>query len=212
MRVGWFLLAAALPCAVAGQSVGHDLESAGKDFLHVWAAPGRLDSNDLPVLGVLAAGTALFIRLDQPVNDWFNDHPASFAVKVLTPFREGHPASFLGRSFVLAGGSMLLYGAGWAFDSRNLRDAGMGCASAALSATTIRSLVNHIVGRERPRLGHGPFRFELFTSSWNKHSFPAGHAAHLMSCVAFWNERFDLGAAEPALYAIAGGVALARMA
>jgi hypothetical protein len=53
MRVGWFFLAAALPCAAAGQGVGHDLENAWKDFLHVWAAPGRLDSDDLPVLGVL---------------------------------------------------------------------------------------------------------------------------------------------------------------
>src|SRR5262245_58495724 len=133
MRVGWFFLAAALPCAAAGQSVGRDLENGGKDFLHIWAAPGRLDSNSLPVLGVLAAGTALFIRFDQPVYDWFTDHPTSIAVKVLTPFGEGNPASVLGRSFVLAGGSALLYGAGWAFDSRNLREAGTGCASAALS-------------------------------------------------------------------------------
>ena len=33
-----------------------------------------------------------------------------------------------------------------------------------------------------------------------------------MGCVTYWNERFDLGPAEPVLYALAVGVGLGRVA
>jgi hypothetical protein len=38
------------------------------------------------------------------------------------------------------------------------------------------------------------------------------HAANVMPCVSYWNERFHMGAAEPVLYTVALGVGFGRMA
>jgi hypothetical protein len=47
---------------------------------------------------------------------------------------------------------------------------------------------------------------------WMMRSFPAGHFANGLACVSYWNNRFKLGAAEPALYALAAAIGIGRLA
>src|SRR5688572_27187371 len=180
-------------------------------MVYIWKAPTRLSGSALPALGAVAGGTAVLMLVDQPIYSWTQSHPRALPVRIITPLREGHALNLLGRSYVLAAGSALLYTAGWAADSHDLREAGMGCISAAFSASLSRSVFNSVIGRMRPRFERGPFVFDLFHRNWDKRSFPGGHAAHAMSCMAFWNERFDLGIAEPALYAVAAAVGWSRV-
>lgn len=189
-----------------------ELNNGLKDVLNVWSAPGRLDRGDLEGMAALVGATGIALLLDEPVMDWLRGHPASWPVRLLAPFREGQPLNLLGRSYFLTGTSAALYLAGVLDGDVDLRNAGRGCASAVIATTLSRHLLARLLGRTRPRDGRGAFVFQPFAwGDWEMRSFPGGHGANAMSCVTFWNRRFDLGAAEPALYGLAAAVGAGRM-
>lgn len=208
--------AAALMIGAAGavgQSVGRDLENGIRDVLHIWTAPSRVGSEAiLPVLTV--AGTmATLMLVDESVYHWLQDRPDALPNRILAPFGENSPLNLAGRNKVLLPGSALLYIAGQLFDSPDLRDAGIGCASSAFSTAASRTYLSRLIGRARPSVGTGAFDFRpLSFNDWERRSFPGGHAAHLMSCVSFWTRRYEVGLAKPVLYALAMGVGWARVA
>jgi hypothetical protein len=200
-----------VPVPGFGQA-GRELNNAVKDVLHVWSAPAHLDASDLPGVATLIGATGVALLVDEPLLSWLRDHPGSLPVKVVTPFREGEPLNVIGRSFLLGGASAVLFVAGMVADDVDLRNAGRGCATSVAATTFSRHLVARMLGRTRPRHNHGAFTFRVFAwGDWHMRSFPGGHAANVMSCVTFWNRRFDLGAAEPVLYAVAGAVGAGRM-
>jgi membrane-associated phospholipid phosphatase len=127
-------------------------------------------------------------------------------------FGESSPLNLLGRTFVLQTVSLAMYAAGHAFDEPDLRAAGFGCTASNVSTTLSRGAISLLLGRQRPREGGGPYVLEpLAFGDWSMRSFFGGHAANIMSCASFWNHRFDLGAAGPAVYAAAGLVGGARV-
>jgi membrane-associated phospholipid phosphatase len=205
-------LASTAPLAAQDRSAGADFRNGSRDFWHVASGPGHASGADLRTAGLLAAGAgATLLLLDEPIHQWLHGDPV--VSTILGPFREHSPVSLIGRTWVfLLPLSAGRYGAGHAFDSIDLRDAGAGCLTANLTTTLTRSAASLLVGRLRPRTEKGPFAFELFAfGDWDQRSFPGGHAANIMSCAAFWNHRFDLGIAGPSIYALATGVGLARM-
>jgi hypothetical protein len=102
---------------------------------------------------------------------------------------------------------------GFVADSRAIRDAAVGCTSAQQAQAGIQQVVLHIVQRERPLTADGdPFDMGWGLGPWDRHSFYSGHMSTIMSCVTYWNERFDMGWVEPALYTFAVGIGLGRMA
>lgn len=191
--------------------IGRDAEHGVRDALYIWTAPFHADADDLPAMAGVASATLLAGAVDGAVMEWVRDHPRALPVRALEPFREGEPLSTIGLAKPLLMVSAVLYGVGWTADSDALREAGVGCAVSDLTATTTRHLLARLVGRLRPAYG-GPYVFELFRwSEWRMRSFPGGHAANIMACTAFWSNRFDLGAAEPALYLLATGISLGRI-
>jgi hypothetical protein len=200
------------PPAEANAQHGRELNNALKDVLHVWAAPAYLDSSDLPGLATLFGATGVALLVDEPLMRWLRAHPGSLPVRALTPFREGRPLNMLGRSYFLVGTSAALYLAGTLDDDIALRNAGRGCATSVVATTFSRHLVARMLGRARPRDDRGAFVIRPFAwGDWQMRSFPGGHGANAMSCVTFWNRRFDLGAAEPVLYGLAAAVGTGRM-
>lgn len=149
--------------------------------------------------------------LDEPLHEWIRSEP--FVTKVIRPFDENGPVAIMGRTwFFLLPLSAGLYVSGHAFDSENLRDAGLGCATANLATTLPRTMTALLVGRQRPLVNRGAFEFELLAfGGWHQRSFPGGHASNIMSCASFFNHRFDLGIAEPAIWALATGIGSARI-
>lgn len=201
----------ALPAAAAAQE-GRELNNAIKDVWNVWSAPARLDSGDLPGIATLLGATGVAMLVDEPLTDWLRRHPESLPVVLLAPFREGRPLNMLGRSYFLTATSAALYVAGVLDENRSLRNAGRGCASSVVATTFSRHLVARMLGRTRPRDNRGAFVIRPFAwGEWAMRSFPGGHGANAMSCVTFWNRRFDLGAAEPVLYGLAAAVGAGRM-
>jgi hypothetical protein len=204
-------------CAVQGtqaygQAVGRELNNGIKDILHVWSAPAHLDGNDLPGIATLLGTTGVAMLVDEPMLRWLRANPQSLPVKLLHPFREGRVLNVLGRSYFLAGTSAALYLVGTAAEDVDLRNAGRGCATSVAATTFSRHLVARMLGRRRPRDNRGAFVIRPFAwGDWEMRSFPGGHGANAVSCVTFWNRRFDLGAAEPVLYGMAAAVGVGRM-
>ena len=199
------------PERAAGQ-VGRELNNAVKDVAHVWTSPARLDGRDLPGIATLLGATGVALLVDEPMLHWLRANPKSLPVRILTPFREGRPLNMLGRSYFLVGTSAVLFLAGVVDDDVDLRDAGRGCATSVVATTVSRHLLARMLGRTRPRDNRGAFIIRPFAwGDWEMRSFPGGHGANAMSCVTFWNRRFDLRAAEPVLYGVAAAVGTGRM-
>lgn len=208
------LLAPGLAAAQQGtwERLGGDLDQAVGDIFHVWAAPFRLEGEDLPALIALSEAVLLAGGLDNQIQEWVRTHPRALPVRALAPLRESHLLSKIGYSEVLVPLSAILYAGGLAFDSDELRDAGLGCITSDLANTLSRHALARLIGRLRPRYREGPYVIKPFAfGDWPMRSFPNGHGANIMACVSFWNNRFELGPAEPALYGLAGAVALGRV-
>jgi hypothetical protein len=197
------------------KSIGRDLEMGVRDILHVWASPLHADGDEWATFAASAALVGATLLIDDDVDRAMLRHPNSVAMRVLEPFREEHNTALfnLGSGKRLQPISGVLYLLGFAFDSRALRDAGLGCASTQQANILVHHGSYAIVSRERPRTANGDqYALELGGGPWSHHSFYGGHAGNIMGCVTYWNERFDLGPAEPVLYALAVAVGMGRVA
>jgi hypothetical protein len=196
-------------------SIGRDLEYGVRDILHVWASPIHADRDEWATFAASAAFVGATLIIDDDVQRFMGRHPRSLFMRGLEPFREEHNTELfnLGSGKRLQPLSGVLYLLGFAFDSRALRDAGMGCASTQQANILVHHGSYAIISRERPLTANGDqYDIELGRGPWAEHSFYGGHAGNIMGCVTYWNERFDLGPAEPVLYLLAIGVGLARVA
>ena len=119
------------------QSVGHDLETAGKDIIYIWSAPARFKATALPEIGVVFGGTGALLFIDEPLYEWLSTHRKSLPGEFLGVFTEDKPFNYLGRSFVLVPTSIVLYGVGWAVDRSDLRHAGPSLSAADPCAWSI---------------------------------------------------------------------------
>jgi hypothetical protein len=197
------------------KSVGRDLERGVRDILHVWASPFHADRDEWATFAASAALVGASLLIDDDLDRAMQRHPNSVFMRGLEPFREEENTELfnLGSGKRLQPLSGILYLLGFAFDSRALRDAGLGCASTQQANILVHHGSYAIIARERPRTANGDaYIFELGRGPWSQHSFYGGHAGNIMGCVTYWNERFDLGVAEPVLYVLAVGVGLGRVA
>ncbi len=197
------------------ETIGRDFEHGVRDILHVWASPIHADRDEWATFAASAAFVGATLLIDDDVHRTMLRHPRSAFMRGLEVFREGHKTGLidLGSGKRLQPLSGVLYLLGFAFDSRALRDAGMGCASTQQANILVHHGSYAIISRERPLTANGdPYDIELGAGPWREHSFYGGHAGNIMGCVTYWNERFDLGPAEPVLYLLAIGVGLGRVA
>ena len=207
------------PCVAAaqlrGDSTWRALQRLGGDVWSVWTAPVHARARDMEGVAGVAAATGVAAVLDEPVQRWITTHPNAWPVAILAPLRESarYPAYELGSGQFLLPISAALYIAGSVSKSQGLRDAGLGCATAHLTAAGVRGLVFLFVQRDRPRLSpDDPFKFRLSgTRDWNKHSFFSGHIANSMGCASFLAHRFDLHLAEPVMYGYVSAIGLGRV-
>jgi hypothetical protein len=192
-------------------TVRHELDWAADDVVHVWTAPFRIKSRDLPpLLGVTAPGLLLGV-FDAEIQQWVNRHEASWPVKLLGPVREQGALDHVGRTYLLLPLSVALFLTGAGTDDAGLRDAGLGCATANLATTLPRATGSRLIGRRRPLSGEDPYVFKPFTfNDWTYYSLPGGHVANIMACTSFWSHRFDLGVGEPLLYIFAVALGVGR--
>lgn len=210
------LLCVAQP--VRGQSVlqnaWHDLKYVGLDIGYVWTAPLHTDKRDLPAIAAVVGAFGLTFAFDEQIQEWVDTHHHTAFIKAFEPFRDEHflEREGLGDAWFFIRASTALWLVGLAFDSKTLREAGAGCAAAGMAQTFPRRIaLYNLVARTRPDTTDNAYEFDVPGSDdWYKRSFYGGHAANAMTCIAYWNHRFDLSYAEPILYAAAVGVAVGR--
>jgi membrane-associated phospholipid phosphatase len=213
-----------LASPAAAQSVGNmlkdDFKYAGKDIGAVWLAPFNASGKDW---ATFAGAMGLFgatMLIDQQASDWALRTDSAGGFKVLSELRRGG-VLFTGKYVVPPVAAM--YVAGIVFKKQGLRDAVMGCAASWIAQSPPRRALAKVIGRARPdTTKDDPSRFEPndpqiweigWKDDWNMRSFPGGHIANVMGCASFWANRFDLGGVgEVALYAVATGVGVGRMA
>lgn len=217
-----FTIVTAIVCAARSadaqrtfKSIGKDLELGVRDILYVWASPLHADRDEWATFAASVALVGATSLLDDDVDRAMTRHPRSAFMRGLEPFREEHSTELfnLGSGKRLQPISGVLYLLGFAFDSRALRDAGIGCASTQQANILVHHGSYALISRERPLTADGnQYDLELGAGPWRRHSFYGGHAGNIMGCVTYWNERFHLGPAEPVLYLLAVGVGLGRVA
>jgi membrane-associated phospholipid phosphatase len=192
-------------------TVRHELDWAVDDIVHVWTAPFRVHGRDLPPLLAVTAPGLLLGAFDRQLQQWMDSHQESWPVKLLGPVREHGVLDHVGRTYLLVPLSVGLFLTGAATDDADLRDAGLGCATANLATTLPRATGSRLIGRRRPLGDQGPYQFKPFTfDDWTYYSLPGGHAANIMACSSFWAHRLDLGAGEPLLYVFAVALGVGR--
>jgi membrane-associated phospholipid phosphatase len=234
MRRRFWLLGGALALgALEGaeaQSVGRmlasDFSGAAGDVWSVWTAPFRTSQGrDWGPFVVAIAGSAMLLPWDDDFDRYFAVHGQDAAWRSLAELREGGHA-FSGRTVTPV--AIAVYGVGLAIKNQNLRDGVMGCVASYASESVLRNYVFYpLVARPRPDPDRthaddntpggaeegDQYVFQVPGSgTWGKHSMPAGHIANVAACVSFLTSRFHMGLVEPALYAVAAGVGVGRMA
>ena len=210
--------------SAGAQSVGNMLKDDAKYFARdvgaIWAAPFNASGKDW---ATFAGAMGLFgatMLIDKEASDWALRADSAGNFKALTELRRGG-VLFAGKYVVPPVAA--LYVAGIAFKNQGMRDAVMGCAASWMAQSPPRRILAHVVGRARPdTTKDDPARFEPndpqiwklgWNKDWNMRSFPGGHIANAMGCASFWANRFDLGGVgEVALYAVATGIGVGRMA
>lgn len=210
------LILLARPGAVRAQSIFEtfwsDLQTVPGDMWHVYSAPGRLSADDVPVLTAFTGGTLLIAANDAAIQNWIRDHSGTAVIEVLEPFRSEHQAlSELGRNHKIMRGAAAGYAVGLLTGWDWLREASFGCALSNTANALVRSGTYRLIARRRPAGETDPYQFGVPGGDWEDHSFFGGHGANAFSCASFLAHRFDLGYGEPIVWALASGVALARL-
>lgn len=209
-----FALCAATGAADA-QSVGRmladDFKNAGKDMVAIWGSPFDATGRDWLLTAGAFGAFGVSMLADKSMSDWAirNDSAAFF--RAIKPLRRGGKL-FSGQYVVPPVAA--IYVIGLATKNQDLRDFVMGCMASWGAQSAVRKTMYVLVGRARPdTMPDDPQHWKLLAGdNWMMHSFPAGHFANAMACATYWNKRFHLGAAGPAVYALAAAVGVGRMA
>ena len=197
------------------RTIVSDFRTGISDMFYVWGAPLRADARDWATAGAVLGTVGLVAIYDDEIQASMLNHPNSTVMQALETMTvdADPPIVRLGGSKVIYPMTATLYGLGFLLDSRELREAAMGCVTAYQAQSVVHELTYHVVSRRRPYRSVGdPYDIELGKGPWDVHSFYGGHAANFLTCATMWNNYFDLGAAEPVLYTVALGIGLGRMA
>jgi membrane-associated phospholipid phosphatase len=175
---------------------------------------------DWSFAGGVVALSAIVSPFDDNIDRWAFKHRNDRAFKFLKPVRPGG-FLFSGKTITpIALGTLAV-----AILSKNqsMQQGLLGCATAYAASSAVRTYVIYpLIGRERPepRDSTGPAppatrgdQYQLSapgSSNWGMHSLPGGHLSNLAACGASLTWRYSLGPFAPAVWALVGGVGLAR--
>jgi hypothetical protein len=205
-------LARVAPAQTVAQILEDDFRNAGKDILAIWGAPFDGSSRDWMLAAASFGAFGLSMAADKDVSDWAIQNQDAALFRAIKPLRRGG-VLFSGKYVVPP--IAALYIVGVATNNQDLRDFVLGCMSTWGGESPARRGVAFLFGRARPdSFPDNPHHWKLGGGydNWMMRSFPAGHFANVMGCATFWNRRFRLGALEPLIYGIAGGVGIGRLA
>ncbi len=197
------------PVATSGPSpidtMGADAVAIGEDFLHFFSAPARWDWKGWTGLGGTIVGTALVTTLDDPVRKQLMGDTLPLQ-KTLGVY--GNSLGTVIPSAVVIG---TLYGGGLIFDNRWMRLTGRHVFQSVLYATVITITIKTLLGRHRPELNDGPYRFEGPSLHDEFNSLPSGHTTVAFALCSSLAADIDHPVATVILYTMAAYTGFTRM-
>lgn len=221
------LLAALVPESSRAQSVGKMLEADfrnfGGDIWAVWTSPFRASGKSWLTAGAVVGLSAAVAPFDDNIDRWMVANGDNSNFSVLKELREGGVA-FTGKYITYPAAAALIYGI--ATKNQKIQDGIFGCLASYVSGSVVRNYVFYaLVARERPSSDKDAVvepppakegdQYDIQVpgkiDEWGVHSLPAGHAANMISCASFLNNRFEMGYVEPALYLIGAGIGVGRL-
>ena len=212
--VALFVASATASAQSVGQMLKDDFGHAFKDIWAVWSSPFDASGKDWALVGATAATAGVMMLTDKPVERWAQRNDSASQLNFIDPLRRG---GWLFSGKYVVPPAAALYIVGIATKNQKIRDGVMGCGAAWGSTGIARRVFYLALGRARPdsapdnnQIWDVPNSSGLGKKGWMMRSFPAGHFANAASCATFLNKRFDMGVAEPALYALAVGVMVGR--
>jgi membrane-associated phospholipid phosphatase len=199
------------PAQSVGKMLEDDFKNAGKDILSIWASPFDASGKDWLLTAAAFGAFGASMLADQSVSDWAIENDSSGFFRALKPVRRGGKL-FSGKYVVPPVAAV--YVIGIVLKNQDLRDFVTGCMSSWAAESFPRKGAAYLFGRARPdTLPDDPQNWKLGGGGdWMMRSFPAGHFANALACATYWNKRFHLGAAGPAVYALALAVGVGRLA
>lgn len=145
-----------------------DLEKFGNHGESILKTATRFESKDLVNYGLTLGSTLLAYKADETVNNFFKRNKTPF----LNNISEFNKYSVY-VVFATAGG---LYLHGKIYNNQKNTDLGINLGSALIYSTLFTQILKMTFGRERPTITDDNSNFHFFESSWDKTSFPSGHA------------------------------------
>lgn len=198
-----------------------DLRNFGGDVWAVWTSPFRAGPKDWLTAGLIVGASAAATPLDDDIDRWMVRHRNNFAGGSLKELREGGLA-FSGKYITPVAAGALVYAL--ATKNTKIQEGIFGCLASYASGSVVRNYVIYpLISRERPAPVKGTdpppavqgdqyeFAVPGEFDNWGQHSMPAGHAANILSCASFLNNRFEMGLVEPALYLVSAGIGVGRL-
>ena len=210
--IGLLTLARVAPAQSVGNMLKDDFKYAARDVGAVWSAPFDASGRDWLIAAGSFGAFGLAMLADQDASDWAIRNKDGSLFSAIEPLRRGG-ILYSGKYLVPPVAAM--YVIGLATKNQDMRDFVTGCASSWFAQGVVRKGAANLLGRARPdSMPTDPNHWELGAGrgNWMMRSFPAGHFANALGCVAFANTRYKMGFVEPVLYAVAAGVGVGRMA
>lgn len=216
-----FTIATLVACASHGacaQGLGSersDLQHLTGDVWSAWSSPVRVDRKELGNFALAGAAFAVVFPHDSTIAAWMATHRRSLFMRALAPMTDSAAIRLnrLPLEQYLLPLATLTYVAGRLSHDASLRDAGLGCVTAHLSATGFRELGYYLVARSRPSVTADPTQISFPGGrDWNEHAFVAGHVANAMSCASFLAHRFHSPLGAVVVYGYSTAIGLGRMA
>lgn len=167
-------------------SISDDLDHTGKLGKDLGQAIFQPDNKDIKLflLGSAAIFTSMLL-IDNPIKDYANDHQNPFKDNLFSIDK------YYGDVKYMIGGSLALYGSGYLFKDKHLKNMGLRAGQAYFYNGLITVIIKEIMGRARPFANEGPFSYHPFAFQEQYRSFFSGHTSGVFAVSTVMAHEFD---------------------
>jgi membrane-associated phospholipid phosphatase len=195
--------------AQESEGVGAILKSDGlmvlTDTRDFFTSPFRFTSEQWLMTGGTVTGTVLLFPDDESARTLFARNHSHIADQ-FAEFGRQYGREVYGLSF-----SGALYVGGLAFDNRDVRMTGIMLFESIAYAGITTTVVKTVLGRSRPFVEEGPYRFRSFQFNFERTSLPSGHSTVAFSVSSILAARLKNVYATVGLYTLATITAASRI-
>ncbi len=182
-----------------------DAKTAWNDGVDIFASPLHFDGSQWIETGLILGGTVAISALDRTDRLVALRNQSQSAENVFTVGRDYGVGTY---GLAFSGG---LYAGGLIFRSGDVRETGLMLLESISFAGIITNVVKTVVGRSRPFVEEGPFRFRGMQFKDETTSFPSGHSTVAFAISSVLSRQIKNTWASIGLYALATLTAVSRV-